>query len=147
MSGSEKSVSPFGFSINSSTLTLNTNSIDKEESQGILGGNGITGFGEIVSRSTHVCSKPGYPTVSGLSELCWRESQETVNLCLLTSVLPVNPFIYFCLTPCYIPHSISSKVILVPSYLGLTSLIQQRCMISFSINLLCSTLVPFLRQE
>ena len=60
--------------------------------------------------------------VSGYSYSLWLimssagESQETVNLCWLTSVLPINPFIYLYLTPCYIPHSISSKVVLIPSY-------------------------------
>lgn len=49
MSGSEEVVSPFCFSINSSTLILNTNSIEKEDTKDILGGNRLAGFGEIAS--------------------------------------------------------------------------------------------------
>ena len=49
MSGSEEVVSPFCFSINSSTLILITNSIEKEDTKDILGGNWLTGFGEIAS--------------------------------------------------------------------------------------------------
>ena len=84
---------------------------------GVLQSMGLQGQTQLSDRPELIC---GHSHSLWLIMSSAGESQETVNLCLLTSVLPVNRFIYLYLTPCYIPHSISSKVILIPSYLGIS---------------------------
>lgn len=60
ISGNEDLVSSVCFSINSSTLILNTNSIVKEYPKDIPGENWLTGFREVANWSLDVFFKSGY---------------------------------------------------------------------------------------
>lgn len=114
ISGNEEFVCPLCCSINSSTLILNTNSIEKEYAKDILEGNWLTGFREITDWSMDVFFAPGgYPRSLWLLVSSAIGNPESVDVCWLTSVLPVQPLVHLCLTPCYIPHGISSKGMLV----------------------------------